>query len=299
MIVVRLQGGLGNQMFQYALYKSFKTKNRKTKLDISSFLYTDAHNGYELDKIFNLDIEYANQDELLEYTGVKNKDFRSVLLNHFYRSIQTKKFLKPIYYKDTTKIFFEKEHSYKPEIFQHKNIYLDGWWQNEMYFKDLSALIKKDFTFKLEENNGISLENLNLLNEITNSNSVSIHVRRGDYLNNTSLGQICDLKYYNKAIEIIKNKIDNPSFFIFSDDIEFCKKNIKLDKVQFIGHNLKKDSYVDMFLMSKCKHNIIANSSFSWWGSYLNGNREKLVIMPKRWYHDKESEINNIDCIKI
>ncbi|HOV15035.1 MAG TPA: alpha-1,2-fucosyltransferase, partial [Spirochaetota bacterium] len=133
----------------------------------------------------------------------------------------------------------------------------------------------------------LSIKAINISNQIKNSNSVSIHVRRGDYVGNIktlNFHGVCEIDYYIDAINSIKQKVQNPLFFIFSDDIEWCKNNIKDENSIFI--DFERDDYVDMYLMTVCKHNIIANSSFSYWAAYLNQNFDKIVIAPKKWFKD-------------
>jgi Glycosyl transferase family 11 len=161
---------------------------------------------------------------------------------------------------------------------------LDGYWQSEKYFIDCSKLIRKDFTFK----NELDSYNLKLKSKIDKTNSVSIHIRRGDYVNNLNTNAthgLCSIDYYIKAVNYITERIESPYFFVFSDDIEWAKKNIMLNfPCQFISHNIGSKSYLDMQLMSLCKHNVIANSSFSWWGAWLNSNDNKIVIAPRKWF---------------
>jgi Glycosyl transferase family 11 len=166
------------------------------------------------------------------------------------------------------------------------DIYLDGYWQSEQYFAQYADKIREDFTFKLQ----LSNQNAVITKQISQENSVSLHVRRGDYVTNSKNAFIgvCSLDYYQTAVEQIKMQVDKPVFFIFSDDINWVKDNLSLDdKAVLISHNLGSESYNDMRLMSLCSHNIIANSSFSWWGAWLNANPNKIVIAPKQWFASK------------
>ncbi|MCK4744844.1 alpha-1,2-fucosyltransferase, partial [Candidatus Parcubacteria bacterium] len=172
------------------------------------------------------------------------------------------------------------------------NIYLDGYWQSEKYFKNIENSIRKEFTLK----NDLQLKAKKLLRKIKNTESISIHIRRNDYISHKPANQyhgVCHLSYYKKAINVIIKKIDDPHFFVFSDDIDWCKKNLKI-KFPTIFVEGNKD-YEDLILMSKCKHNIIANSTFSWWGAWLNNNPNKIVIAPKKWFRKKS--INTKDLI--
>ena len=131
---------------------------------------------------------------------------------------------------------------------------------------------------------------------------ISIHVRRDDYLSSkyvSGFGGICTIEYYNKAVERIKEEVIDPVFYIFSDDINWCRENLKLEQGVFIDWNTGKESWQDMFLMSQCKHNIIANSSFSWWGAWLNSNSEKIVIAPRIWWNGLKDDVVPDSWIRI
>ena len=214
----------------------------------------------------------------------------------FYRILSKLSFLENIrppqrkYYIKEKQIFH-----FDPEVFKISgNVYLDGYWQNEKYFKDIEEIIRKEFTLKNPFNKIIS----GIAEKISETNSVSLHIRRGDYVKDKITNQlhgVCSLDYYLNAINRILEKVSKPSFFIFSDDIEWAKNNLKLNySTFFISDNLIKDSE-ELVLMSKCKHNIIANSSFSWWGAWLNQNPQKIVIAPKQWF--KDSSIKTDDLI--
>ena len=172
------------------------------------------------------------------------------------------------------------------------NQFYVGFWQNEKYFSEISEVIRQDITLK-NEMTGISS---NLMNQITNSiDATSIHVRRTDILDpKNKYGGICDGNYYKKAMDIIKEKVYSPTFFIFSDDIEWCKDNFKFEKkIYFVSNPMTKD-YEELVLMSNCKHNIIANSSFSWWGAWLNKNNNKIIIAPRKWLNVNEKEYKDV-----
>ena len=175
------------------------------------------------------------------------------------------------------------------------DIYIEGYWQTEKYFKNIEHTIKKDFTFKTKPDKN----NQSLLNQIKNCNAVAIHVRRGDYVKNPVANRIlgvCNLDYYNKCINLIIRKINNPHFFIFSDDPKWTINNLNIDfPATYVSHNGSDKGYEDLRLMSNCKHQIIANSSFSWWGAWLNNNPNKVVMAPKKWFNDLS--INTEDLI--
>ena len=179
---------------------------------------------------------------------------------------------------------------------------LDGYWQNEDYFKDIREDILECFTFNPE---GIDQKNKETAEKMMTSNSVSLHVRRGDYLTSAYqhvYSNICSVQYYKRATEYICQNIDNLFFFIFSDDIEWCKENIRElfgdgfdeSRIAFIDYNHGDQSYLDMYLMSKCRHHIIANSTFSWWGAWLGTNEDKIVVAPDRWFANHD--VTDIIC---
>ena len=138
------------------------------------------------------------------------------------------------------------------------------------------------------------MENIKIASEIKNSESVSLHVRRGDYLNEPMFNGICDVKYYDLAMQKIKHMVDSPVWFIFSNDISWCRKHFTQENVIFVDNNSGENSYRDMQLMSLCKHHIIANSSFSWWGAWLGEQQDAITIAPRRWI--KEGQSSDIIC---
>jgi hypothetical protein len=263
MLIVHLRGGLGNQMFQYALYQAAVESGKKALLDLSHFNKNNQSTQYELGNIFSI---HTPALLLCEKVLVK------ACWNFLY-------LLHQIPYKETDSSFgiFDKK------ITTLQFAYLKGYWQSEKYFEGISKTIRNHFSFPPFTDN----KNKALLELIVHSNSVSIHIRRGDYLKN-NLNWSLDIDYYNRAIDLIKEKVNNPIFYIFSDDMHWAEANIKITNSHFINHNKGNDSFRDMQLMSNCKHNIIANSSFSWWGAWLNNNEDKKVIAPNKWLSSME-----------
>jgi hypothetical protein len=282
MIIVRLMGGLGNQLFQYAFARALSNeKNDELKLDLNflndkTFKENFTYRDFELDK-FNLEFKFATKFEINKFS---NSRFNNLLY----------------------KLSLKKNNVYLNErTFNHQNvkflndIYLDGYWQSELYFENYNKIIIKDLKFKdVNKVNNSFYENY-LYN---NLNTVSVHIRRGDYVKNLNINAYhgtCDMEYYNKAINLINSKIKNPIFFFFSDDIDWVIKNFgKRYNYNYIDFNTENNNHLDMFLMSKCSHNIIANSSFSWWGAYLNQNSNKYVIAPNKWFVDSKNDPPNI-----
>ena len=281
MIIVRVTGGLGNQMFQYAMYKSLENKGKLVKLDSKSFYETKKeHNGYELERIFDIKPNKPTKEDLEKFDE---------------NNISTLFKIKRKLFGDKKFVYDTKEYVFNKDVYKLKNSYLNGYWQSIKYFEGIENDIKKDFRFK----NQLDNKNLEILNEIENSNSISIHIRRGDYMspeNYNMYGCIATPTYYKKAIKVIEEKVENPTFFVFSNDMDWVKKNIQINsRVFYIDINSGNGSYKDMQLMSNCKHNIIANSSFSWWGAWFNENKNKIVIAPKKWINREDVDSNKIE----
>ena len=181
---------------------------------------------------------------------------------------------------------------YYPEVFQSisKNEIFRGTWQSELYFKNSTLQIRNIFEFN---ESLMNIQTKNLANKMHQETSISIHIRRGDYLSSkyiNGFSGICTLDYYKAAIEIINSRFIDGSFYIFTDDQEWVNENFQLENSLCVQHNTGSDSWQDMYLMSRCKHNIIANSSFSWWGAWLNNNPDKIVIAPKYWWNGLDND---------
>ena len=168
------------------------------------------------------------------------------------------------------------------------NVYLSGYWQNEKYFDDIRKEICTCFVFP----DDLDEKKKNLLKTIQNDNSVGIHIRRSDYLikeNRDVYGGICTKEYYENAIKYIQEHVCHPVFYLFSDDLNWVRENLYREGMVLVEHSENQPSYTDMYLMSQCKHNIIANSSYSWWGAWLNSNDGKMVIAPDKWFNNHET----------
>jgi hypothetical protein len=167
------------------------------------------------------------------------------------------------------------------------HVYLEGYWGNEKYFKEIDVIIRHEFTLR----DPLGPENEDMARLISSGEAVSIHVRRGDYISDAathSFHGTCSLEYYQKAVQMMSKTVANPCFYVFSDDIEWCKRNLKFDyPMVYVEQNGIGQAHKDLFLMSRCRHNIIANSTFSWWGAWLNPNRNKIVVAPRRWFSAK------------
>jgi hypothetical protein len=185
----------------------------------------------------------------------------------------------------------EKEIDFKEEILQLKgDYYLDGYWQSEKYFSRIPDAIRNDFSFRPV----ISPSKLDLIEKMKKGNSVSIHVRKAKDFETKSRINTCDVDYYRRAIDKMRNSVTNAVFYVFSDNFDWCRENLAFAEPVFMDTKAAPgdDGCLDMQLMSYCKHNIIANSSYSWWSAWLNPNKDKLVIAPSIWFNKDTSSYN-------
>ena len=275
MVIVQLIGGLGNQMFQYAMAKRLAVlKDTLLKFDITLFKnYGDRQ--YDLG-CFNIKENFASQEEICRLRGPYNKKIPWKTFKLINRA-------KPVHMRS---YFKEKQFNFDPEVFKVSgDVYVEGYWQSEKYFKDIKHTIREDLQFKTEPDPA----NKEMADLILNLNSVSVHIRRGDYVSDPEVKKVhgtCSMDYYNNAVENMLEKIKNPHFFVFSDDPAWVLKNLKINHpITFINKNSGK-AFEDLRLISYCRHHIIANSSFSWWGAWLSKNPHKIVIAPKKWFND-------------
>lgn len=270
MIMVNLTGGLGNQMFQYAFGREIATRNDTNfKLHFTNALF-NTQRAYELD-VFNVSATLATTEDLIKLNIVRNRVFNRFLylFDERYRIQFNKHIVTQRYpYKFDSAYLSIKNDSY-----------IQGYWADERYFKGIENVLRKEFTPK----KNLDERNKKILRQIQTSTSVSLHVRRTDYVTNkANILQFIGVDYYKNSIKKIEALVHDPVYFVFSDDIPWCRENLKqiANKAQFIDHNKGREAYKDMLLMSKCKHNIIANSTFSWWAGWLNQNKNKIFIEP-------------------
>jgi hypothetical protein len=275
MVISHIIGGLGNQMFQYAAGRALSIERGvPLHLDTQDFEGYTLHNGFELYRLFNINSQIANDSDLRKVLGWRS-------FSPLRRKLFHKKYLK---FRGGN-LFVD---SLSSERFRFSEMpdkcYLMGNWQSERYFAHLADTIRADFSFKAKT----SIQNAELIELIGKVNAVSLHVRRGDIAANPlslAVHGLCSLEYYRKAVEYVVTKFTNPTFMVFSDDISWVQENLHIDyPCYYIDHNKGVESYNDMRLMSLCRHHIIANSSFSWWGAWLNPSVEKIVVAPRRWF---------------
>lgn len=289
--IVKIIGGLGNQMFQYAFAYSLSKKfDVPITLDLSWFESVKSEENvttrvFELDD-FNVDYSIATPEELNEITSLKKL---SKVEKFLWKVFKLKK-----YETRAKKVRLKSAYCFDKEILNNPDyIYYDGFFQNENYFKSVRNELAEVFSLK----NPIEDRNQEVLNKILETNSISLHVRRGDYVTLESANKfhgICSLDYYEKAIKYIAKKVKNPHFFLFSDDIEWVIQNLKIDYPFTVVDFNQGKGFLDINLMKHCKHNIIANSSFSWWGAWLNQNPDKIIVAPKEWNTQKNKKCDII-----
>ncbi len=295
MIIINIKGGIGNQFFQYALGRKLSLLNKADlKFDTSLFSEDLFGRKFKLN-IFNTVGDIATKNEISKIKGSRREleinnelMYNSGLLSKIYRMFYWR------YYRLTytnSNVVNELTHlRFDNKILKvMDNTYLNGFWPHYQYFEDIREILLKEFQLKPKYQTNDFLKKKAYINSL--ENPISIHFRRGYANRDWDLNYfgVLPMTYYEKAINIIINKIINPTFLIFSDDINWVKVNLKTDQNhEYIDLGKNPDSdYLELILMSYCKHNIIANSSFSWWAAWINENCNKEVISPKKWYIGK------------
>ena len=279
-LIIEIGGGLGNQMFQYALYQKLTTLGRTCGLyyDDDNFI----HNGFELNRAFDLDCTLLKKRELI-YFLKEQASFVNKIKMKFSRTGLS-------YWEH------DKGYEYKPDILKIKHsAYLQGCWLTEKYFLDIKEQVKE--TFKFKNINDYSKSVAEVI--VSKTTTVSVHIRRGDYIKSDIHLNIDYFEYLQKAFKYFQSFFAEADIFIFSDDFDFTRRlferfNIPSNRLHFIDGNKKSDSFNDMYLMSVCKHNVTSNSTFSWWGAWLNNFEKKIIISPKDWFANDRFNDNSI-----
>lgn len=283
MIIIRMTGGLGNQMFQYALYLKLRAMGKEVKMD--DFTEYEGREARPLSLwAFGIEYDRASREELCRMT-----DGFLDPVSRIRRKLFGRKSLE----------YMEKDCNFDPEILNRDPAYLTGYFQSEKYFADIEEKVRQAFCFSERIWEGIPSQLLERIRsyeqQIKTAMAVSVHIRRGDYLQNEeAYGGICTEQYYKTAIEYVRKRQQDASFFVFTNDPDYAGewilKNFGQEKERFvlIEGTQEENGYLDLYLMSLCRHHILANSSFSWWGAYLNPSREKMVIVPHKWFGNQE-----------
>lgn len=280
MDIIRFKGGLGNQMFQYAFIAALKSKGREVKASLGGYKESSIRE-FSLCSVFsNISLEYVSENEFN-------------IIDTKWKKIKQNEEKKKEFCEDYKNRFFWVEDVINEPAVYHSNVFLTtnctfvGYWQSEKYFKDIRGQLLEDFkftrvTFELEE----------FADWLANNKYTSVHIRRGDYLLNPNVYMgVCTWEYYLNAIKYIRQKQPKNKFIIFSDDMEWTKENIHIPEAVYYDKNMfgNYQDWYDMYLMSRCQNNIIANSTFSWWGAWLNQNQNRVVIAPKKWHKNNDT----------
>ena len=275
MKIVKVIGGLGNQMFQFALYEALRMQfpEEQILLDLHCFNGYHKHRGFEIPRIFGITYEEANWKEVAK-VAYPFPNYQSWRIGS--RILPCRK----------TMLKEGADYVFEPKVLTRKgDTYYDGYWQHEEYFTAIREDILKTFTFPAF----VDQRNQETARFITEKNSCAIHIRRGDYVKDRLFRGICDVDYYKTAIQRMKELTNPKVFCIFSDDTVWCREylSVLLGQAEtiYVDWNTGEKSFQDMHLISLCRHQIIANSSFSWWGAWLNTNKEKVVIAPRKWWN--------------
>ncbi len=289
LVITRLIGGLGNQMFQYATGRALALRGRAAlKLDVTGFAAVGAHTKRwdELDS-FSIQGGAASDADLARF-GRTGKP-RSPRLDRVLRLLRIGR---P---DGAWPIYREPHFHFDPAVPELRPpVYLDGYWQSERYFSDIAGVLRQEFTAKAP----LDRENAALAEAIDAVNAVSLHVRRGDYVGDPTTNRfhgICSPDYYQRAVDYITARAGGPHLFVFSDDRQWTRANLRFAApTTFVGANSPDCGYRDMQLMARCRHHIVANSSFSWWGAWLNPSPEKIVVAPSRWFNQARSDTRDL-----
>jgi hypothetical protein len=284
MIVVRLMGGLGNQMFQYALgCRLAHDRSAPLKVDLSWFreapnIAGDTVREFALDK-WNVNALEATVADLARFP------LSSSLSHRIARRI-------PLF---SRRVITERTFGFDCGVFSAPSTaYLRGYWQSPKYFGDIDSILRADFTMKAPPCSHAT----DFQEEAAKVGAVSLHIRRGDYVLNPETNAfhgICTTEYYEQAAALVAERIEAPRFLVFTDDPAWAKKNLKLDwPTVFVEHRPSCLPHNDIWLMSLCSHHIIANSSFSWWGAWLGTNPQKMVIAPAQWFRNEDIDTTDL-----
>ncbi|MCD8318022.1 MAG: alpha-1,2-fucosyltransferase [Paraprevotella sp.] len=266
MRLIKMTGGLGNQMFIYAMYLKMKTEFPNVRIDLSDMVHYHVHQGYEMNRVFDLPrTEFCI-----------NRTLKKVMEFLFFKTILERK-------QSGSLLPYTKRYVWPW-------IYFKGFYQSERYFAEVADDVRKTFVFDVRK---AGARTIRVMDEMrADPAAVSLHVRRGDYVSEKhwkSLGCICQRAYYLNAMSALEKRVSHPHYYVFSEDLDWVKDNLPLADADFVDWNRGEDSWQDMMLMSHCRHHIICNSTFSWWGAWLNPSPDKIVVAPAKWARDRDS----------
>ena len=301
MIIIQIAGGLGNQLQQYALYQKFKSLGAEARLDLSWFEQfedtkqetndkepykeqnKDDHGTNKIKPAIKQDIVVTNRQcelnffEHLPYESCTEKERTALTGSQGLAGKLRRKLLPQTVHR------YKEEQMYDPELLNYRDMYLSGYFACEKYYADILPELREMIRFPEIADAQKRMANEEMLKKIRNSHAVSVHIRRGDYLqpeNAAMFGNICTEEYYESALDYMKEKIEDPHFFIFSDDTAYVREHYQGEEYTIADINHGDDSFYDMYLMSRCEGNICANSTFSFWGARLNARPDKIMIRP-------------------
>ncbi|SEK35927.1 alpha-1,2-fucosyltransferase [Parapedobacter koreensis] len=277
MTIVKFLGGLGNQLFQYAFYLALQKTFGNTKADLAGYDSYTLHQGFELERVFGIKLPQINDFERKLYLPVDRQ--------WLWRKLRQVCGTKHSYWEERQLFSFDES------IFREKaKRYYWGYWQHINYIRPVEDELRRRLIFPPFDDE----HHEKLLTWMKGRNTVSVHIRRGDYIGDPLLGGICDTVYYKRAIDYMELELHNPEFIFFSNDIDWCKKTFAAHHALFVDWNDTHNNFRDMQLIAHCKHHIIANSSFSWWGAWFNMSPSKIVISPSRWVNDASVGLDGI-----
>ncbi len=285
MIVTKLIGGLGNQMFQYAVARNLAYKNNsEVKLDINHYKIKVLPHGlpyrpYDL-SVLKLKENIATEKDLSLF-----KSNSTGLLERGLKKIKN--------IISAPRVIYEPHFNFYPQLLNEKgNIYIDGYWQCEKYFLEIENIIRDEFQIK----HSLTSEGFEMLEKIKSTNSICLNIRRQELASNPNLNIFIGLEYIQKTIKYMNEKISNPHFFIFSDELDWVKQNVKIPYDHtIVESNLYGEKFKDcLYLMTHCKHFIIPNSSFGWWAAWLGSDKDKKVVAPEKWLIDPKYNTKDI-----
>ncbi len=277
MLIVRVMGGLGNQLQQYALYRKLEYLGRNARLDVSWF----HGEALQADGVTGRELELARL-QLPRWRTASESEIRAVLGRLWEEPERMADKVKRKLGVSAGR-FFEETDMYHPEIFGMDDCCLVGYWACEKYYADILDTLRAEITFPRSGNAQLRRRNEETMREMEEGESVSLHIRRGDYLDEANrglFGGICTDTYYERALAYVRERFPRARFFVFSDDTAYARERFRGAEYRIVDWNKGSDSFYDMMLMSRCKHNICANSTFSFWGARLNPHRDKIMIRP-------------------